>query len=505
MDMLSGIPPALRQLAVRVAKQALRRLDPGAFTERRQPQPPPVFPGGTLPTWIQMGSPVTQDNINPASFVPLSAQIFSNRESDMLQYLKNKKLAVAILFAGGPASAANFVLAAFAQECLRNGIEVIGIRSGFEHLGTLDPSQLKEGEHYVRINEQIIEEALSAPWQVLTTSRGGLGIEIESSKDLQDAHKKETAGRIITSLEHLKVGALVTAGGNGTLTAANFLEHIVQERQGIIKGVFAVPKTIDNDVPGIDYTYGFWTTAEKAAEQLYSLYCDARSTDSYFLPQLMGRRASWLNFAASLGGRTSFSIGSEDYIKKESISPEEIAKDLLKIMLWREKKRGNRYGVFSLSEGLTDKLPPEIKAQMQKDRFGKLSLSGSGMNELVSNELGRLYRETTGRKINIKPVEIGYTVRVASPNLFDRTLAQQLGLAAFALLAGGFTGHMATIGEGGSPMGLPLSAIIDPITLAVVDRPIASPFYSLLRHAQNLDPSLLQTLNFPQFSMFGQT
>ena len=108
--------------------------------------------------------------------------------------------------------------------------------------------------------------------------------------------------------------ALISIGGDDTLTTAakfKLFQDTLPAGQQRIR-VVHLPKTIDNDYEGIDFTFGYFTAVEMLARQLHNLLADARSTGTYYLAQVMGRAAGWLAYGAAIAGEASLVIGLED-------------------------------------------------------------------------------------------------------------------------------------------------------------------------------------------------
>ena len=129
---------------------------------------------------------------------------------------------VAILFAGGPAPAANSVISSAAFSLLQAGVEVIGIKHGYSNLIDFDPSKpLVEGKHYIRFTLETLEFMRTEPGIRIGTARSNPGKAVTSPADLQDAEKTAALRRSYQALRSLGVDALVSIGGDDTLKTAN--------------------------------------------------------------------------------------------------------------------------------------------------------------------------------------------------------------------------------------------------------------------------------------------
>ncbi|MCX8044799.1 MAG: 6-phosphofructokinase [Desulfobacterota bacterium] len=405
-----------------------------------------------------------------------------------LARMKSLRLKVALLHSGGPAPGANRVLSGAAKQFLDRGIQVIGFKNGYEYLQELPAQDLRPGEHFIEIDRTVASDAIDANFVIIRTSRANPGKDIKSPGDLDDPQKTEQLDRILDTLNYLRVGALISIGGDDTLKTDNFLYELsrrrVQRKPDALfqSAIVHVPKTIDNDYYGIPWTFGYFTAAEAAGRIVRGLYDDAKATNCYHVVELMGRKAGWYTAAASIFARGTKAIIPEDYEAGKPFSLAALAEELLTIVLRREAD-GRGYGVFCVAEGLADLLPEEEKSSMERDRFGNLRLAEAKIGERIAHALERLYREKTGMKKSFKPQIVGYETRQNPPSLYDALLTSQLGVGAYRLIEQGRFGEMVTVRDNLEIDGIPFSALIDPETLKVRNRNIDvnGDFYRLLR------------------------
>lgn len=412
----------------------------------------------------------------------------SDKTTPAIQRLRSGSLKVGILHSGGPAPGSNRVLAGAAKQFLDRGVQVTGIYNGFEFLQDLDPFKLVPGKHYTSLNREVISDVLDVNSFYLKTSRANPGKSITTSEDLRNPEKTVKLVNILNAFEYLKIGAIISIGGDDTLKIANYLYEIAQLRRQDMPdmcfegAIVHVPKTIDNDYYGIPWTFGFFTAAEAAGRSVRGLYDDAKATNCYHVVELMGRRAGWYTAAASIFARGTKAVIPEDYEGRPSVRAHELAADLLEIVLKREKI-GKGYGVFCVAEGLADKLPPEEREHIEQDRHGNPRLAEAKIGDHIARELSRLYREATGREKSFKPQLVGYETRQNSPSLYDALLTSQLGVGAFRLIEQGRKGEMVTVRDNLEIDGIPFKELIEPGSLLVRNRSIdrGGDFYTLLR------------------------
>src|SRR5215213_8788999 len=155
---------------------------------------------------------------------------------------------VAILFAGGPAPAANAVISTAAASFLRNGVEVLGILHGYSHLVEYAPDRpLEVGRHYVKIDQRMLKRTRNSRGILIGTARTNPGKDVHSPRDLEDPERSAPLRTVHAALDSLGVDALISIGGDDTLKSANkfklFQRHLPAGARRI--AVVHVPKTID--------------------------------------------------------------------------------------------------------------------------------------------------------------------------------------------------------------------------------------------------------------------
>ncbi|MGB4441901.1 MAG: 6-phosphofructokinase [Coriobacteriia bacterium] len=389
---------------------------------------------------------------------------------------------VGMLFSGGPAPAANAVISAAAISFLNNGIEVIGFYDGYEGLENYsEDSPLIEGQHYIRLTRNDVSAIRNRKDIILRTSRANPGKPVGSAGDLADAQRNAKLRAVYAAFEAYEIDALVSIGGDDTLKTANY----IKELQNVVGGlrpirVVHLPKTIDNDYYGIDWTFGFFSAAHFAATEIRNLSADARSTQVWYVLEIMGRKAGWLTYAAGIAGEATRMISVEDCGAVFDARAE--AEELVDLMLHRESD-GRRYGIICIAEGLADHLPDDMRPQTT-DEHGNLKLGEAQVGRVLAREMERVYEERTDIKIKVRAKQLGYEVRCAEPSAFDVLLGTQLGVGAYrALVEKGLTGVMVSVEDQLSLKYVPFDMLIDPETMKTKVRFIDrnSDFYRLAR------------------------
>lgn len=399
---------------------------------------------------------------------------------------------VGILFSGGPAPAANAVIAAAAVSFLEHGREVIGFYHGFSNLEQYHPASfpLEEGVHYKLLKDAEVRNIRNERGVCIGTSRTSPGSPIKRPEDLDDPAKTARLRTVYEALVALKVDALVTIGGDGTLKTANFL-HELQKRlpeDAHRVRLIHLPKTIDNDYRGIDFTFGFFTAVDVMAKELENLRADARSTSSWFIVETMGRKAGWLAYGVAIAGEADLVLGVEDagdYLVVDEAGEQKLNLDafadrIIDTMLMRER-HAEHYGAVVLAEGLAELLPRSAGGGSTQDAA---SLVKAGLGRILAAYIARRYKERTGRAKKVTGVQLGYESRSAAPHAFDVMLGSQLGIGAYrGLVEEGLDGHMVSTRGQLDLCYVHFSELINPHTLKTEVRFISpgSDFHRLAR------------------------
>jgi 6-phosphofructokinase 1 len=432
---------------------------------------------------------------------------------------------VALLFSGGPAPAANAVIASAASCFSRAGIEVLGIKNGYSHLVAYRPgTELKEGTAWVRLDHRALEGARTTTGIMIGTARANPGKGLRTPADLKNPPAIAPLETVYRALTSLGIDALISIGGDDTLTTAAKFKLFQDSRPAEEKRIRVVhlPKTIDNDYEGIDFTFGYFSAVEMLAAEVKNLLADARSTGSYFLAQLMGRKAGWLAYGAAIAGEASLVVGLEDLppswwtkevvidpeTDRESIDPvsgKRRLRDVFDVQalvqrcvdtLRARDAEGKPYGVLVMAEGIAEFLPlAEIRQCLSEgeyrvlraDEFGHFPVSQLKFSGHLGRRIAAAYQQASAKKQKINGVQLGYEIRCNPPTAFDVILGSQLGVGAYRALAErGADGVMVSVS---GPLDLvfrPFAELIDSEKLRARARPIRpeQDFHHLARYLE---------------------
>jgi 6-phosphofructokinase 1 len=290
---------------------------------------------------------------------------------------------------------------------------------------------------------------------------------------------------VYEALVDLDVDALVSIGGDDTLRTANvFYEYQRRLPAGTRRvRIVHIPKTIDNDYRGIDFTFGFFTAVDVMAHEVLNLRADAMATSGYFIVETMGRKAGWLAYGVAIAGEAHLVLGVEDVVgdlaiseqvtdpdtgatrAEKRLSIERLADRIADLVVLREQ-RGKLYGTVVLAEGLAEMLPEAFLRGVARDDHGHVSLGRVDFGRLVATMAAERYERRTGKTKKIVGVQLGYEARCSAPHAFDVVLGSQLGLGAYyALTEKGLDGHMVSVAGQLELRYVPFSELIDATTL----------------------------------------
>jgi len=247
-------------------------------------------------------------------------------------------------------------------------------------------------------------------------SRGGTVLGTSRTNPFKS---EEDARKVLATLDRHRVDVLVAIGGDDTLSAGRELH-----RRG--KAVVGVPKTMDNDVRGTDWTFGFHSAVTVAVDAVERLRDTAASHHRAIVLEVMGRAAGWVALATGLAGGADATLVPEEPYDEEAL--------LARV---RRALAARRYALVVTSEGVD--LGLRHGSAGNKDEFGHEILAERG----VGAELARRIQAATGAET--RSAQIGHIQRGGAPEIFDRILATRLGAGAVDLALAGQVGTVAVL------------------------------------------------------------
>ena len=247
--------------------------------------------------------------------------------------------------------------------------------------------------------------------------RGGTILGTSRTNPYKDDGGEE---RVKASLARLGIDALVPIGGEDTLGVARRLSAA-----GV--PVIGVPKTIDNDLAGTDYTFGFQTAVQIATDAIDRLHTTAESHNRVLVCEVMGRHAGWIATHSGIAGGADVIL-----IPEKPIEIDRVCEHILR----RHRSRGVNFSIVVVAEGA--KLGGgESKVTEKLDEFGHIRLGGIGQQiaELIEKKTGYETRATV----------LGHIQRGGTPTAFDRVLGTRFGVYAADMVAKKEWGKMAAL------------------------------------------------------------
>lgn len=311
---------------------------------------------------------------------------------------------IGILTGGGDCPGLNAVIRAIVRRSVQYGWECIGIQNGWKGLLEIDTLEL---------DLDSISGILQKGGTILGTSR-------TNPYKSEDGEKK-----VFTNAKKIGMDALVAIGGEDTLGVANKLA-----RNGF--KVVGVPKTIDNDLSGTDYTFGFDTAVNIAMEAIDRIHTTAESHHRVMIIEVMGRHAGWIAIHSGVAAGADMILIPEKEIR---------IGEVLKVISSR-MKRGRKFSIIVVAEGAkisdSDRKEGQWILQDEKlDAFGHVRLGG------ISNVLADIIEKKT--KIESRATILGHVQRGGSPSAFDRVLGSRFGVYAVEMIHAGKFGRMAAL------------------------------------------------------------
>jgi phosphofructokinase-like protein len=306
---------------------------------------------------------------------------------------------IGVLTGGGDCPGLNPALRGLVYRATGRGHQVLGFLDGWK--GLLD------GRHRPLAREDLIEAM-------------GHGGTLLGSSRTNPFKREEDASSLLTTLDTLQVDALVAMGGDDTLRAALELH-----RRG--RRVVGVPKTMDNDLRGTDWTFGFDSASSVSMEALERLRDTARSHHRIIVLEVMGRHAGWVALATGLGGGADYTVLPEEPFDAERLCAAA-----------RRAVEARGYALVVASEGAA--VPSEAKGAVgAKDDFGHELLKDRGVGAALAGLLERRLG------VEARSAVIGHVQRGGPPTLFDRILSTRLGVKAADLIEEGKFGQVAVL------------------------------------------------------------
>ena len=351
--------------------------------------------------------------------------------------IKTKKGTIAILTGGGDVPGLNPAIRAVTIRAIREGYQVIGIRRGWAGvIELIHDKKTDNSNNYQVLTEEIVNKAGRTGGTFLHSSRTRPSHVDKASvpEHLQYTYHAETndlTPEVIKNLDFLGVDYLIPIGGDDTLS---YGVRLYQEGVKVI----AIPKTMDNDVPGTDYCIGFSTCVTRTIMMTDSLRTSAGSHERFLVLEVFGRYAGFTAMLPTMAGAANRCVIPECKFQIENLT-ELLAHD--------RYINPSKYSVVLVSEGAMFEGGEMVFKDTAKDAYGHAKLGGIG--DLVSVKLQELSSKyNKGKPINVIHQKLGYLVRGGDPDAIDSIVPMAYGNMALDLILKGIHGRLIVLKNG---------------------------------------------------------
>jgi 6-phosphofructokinase 1 len=372
---------------------------------------------------------------------------------------------IGILTGGGDVPGLNPAIRAVTIRALREGYKVIGIRRGWG--GLVDIIREKDADNsnnFQVLTEEVVNRAGRTGGTFLHSSRTNPAKVKKTSvpEYLQDKYAEERndlTQEVLKNLDFLGIDYMVPIGGDDTLS---YGVRLYQEGFKVI----AIPKTMDNDVPGTDYCIGFSTCVTRTISLTNSLRTIAGSHERFLVLEVFGRYAGFTAMLPTMAGAANRCVIPEYKFSIEHLT---------ELMTKDRDANPSHYSVLLISEGAMYEGGEMVFTDSTTDAYGHAKLGGIG--DLVSAKIKELSpKYNKGKPVDVINQKLGYMVRGGDPDSIDSIVPMAFGNLALDLVLGGIHGRLVVL-KNGRYDNMPLDVITS--TKKVVD---VSRFYDTERY-----------------------
>jgi len=361
--------------------------------------------------------------------------------------INGKKGIIGILTGGGDVPGLNPAIRSVTFRALREGYQVMGIRRGWAGLvDMVRDKDVDNSDHCRLLNEEIVNRAGRTGGTFLHSSRTNPSkVRRENvPAHLRDKYNEEVndlTPEVLKNLEWLGIEYLIPIGGDDTLS---YGVRLFQEGVKVV----AIPKTMDNDVPGTDYCIGFSTCVTRTIEAANSLRTSAGSHERFLVMEVFGRYAGFTAMLPTMAGAAHRCVIPEYKFNIERLT---------ELLVADRNKNPSRYSVVLVSEGAMFEGGEMIFQEETTDAFGHKKLGGIG--EIVAAQLRDLSPKYNGGKpIECITQRLGYIVRGGDPDAIDSIVPMAYGNLALDLLIHNVHGRLVVL-KNGRYDNIPITAV----------------------------------------------
>lgn len=363
---------------------------------------------------------------------------------------------IGILTGGGDCPGLNPAIRAVTIRAIREGYKVIGLKCGWGGLVNMVPDKNADNSaHCIELTEEVVNRAGRTGGTFLHTSRtrpSTLPLA-KVPAHLKDKYKDEIndiTPDILKNLEYLGIDTLIPIGGDDTLSYAHRL-HLEGMK------IVAIPKTMDNDVPGTEYCIGFGTCVTRTIELTHTLRTTAGSHERFLVIEVFGRYAGYTALLPTMAGAADRCLIPEHRFD---------INQLTELMVEDRSKNPSNYSVVLVSEGAMFENDEGMSFESEEtDMFGHKKLGGIG--DRVAARLKDLSaKHNHGDRINVINQRLSYLVRCGDPDALDSIVPMAFGNLALDLVLDDVSGRLVCV-RNGKYDNVPVEAVVG--TKKVVD------------------------------------
>jgi 6-phosphofructokinase 1 len=351
--------------------------------------------------------------------------------------MNRKPSTIAILTGGGDVPGLNPAIRAVTFRAMHEGYRVVGVRRGWAGLVDLirDPGA-DNGENYQVLTEEIVDRTGRTGGTFLHTSRTNPSKvkAVDVPAHLKHQYAKPTndlTTEVLKNLDFLGIDYLIPIGGDDTLS------YGVRLHQEGFK-VLAIPKTMDNDVPGTEYCIGFSTCVTRTIAATNSLRTIAGSHERFVVVEVLGRYAGFTALLPTMAGAAHRCVIPEFKFNIEHLT---------ELMSEDRRRNPSRYAIVIVSEGATFEGGGMIFEDQATDAFGHAKLGGIG-DRVAAAIKDASPKFNSGRPVDVLNQQLGYIVRGGDPDAMDSIVPMVYGNLALDLLVKGQHGRLVALRDG---------------------------------------------------------
>ncbi len=344
---------------------------------------------------------------------------------------------IGILTGGGDVPGLNPAIRAVTVRALREGYHVIGIRRGWAGLiDVVRDTKADNSLNVVDLTKNVVDRAARTGGTFLHSSRTNPSHVSRNSvplhlRDTYNKDKNDLTPEVLKNLEFLGIDNLIAIGGDDTLSYAVHLY-----KQGV--NVNAIPKTMDNDVPGTDYCIGFSTCVTRTIQMTNALRTSAGSHERIMVLEVFGRYAGFTAMLPTMAGAANRCVIPEHPFDIEQLT---------RLLVDDRNDNPSKYSIVMVSEGAMFEGGEMMFENAEKDAYGHAKLGGIG--DMVSAKLKELSpKYNNGRTIETINQKLGYLVRCGDPDAIDSIVPMAFGTMALDLVMKGLHGQLVVLNNG---------------------------------------------------------